>query len=303
MNGAHEMKIYSEIIELSQGGGVKVNRATNCIEQEHRHEFIEIEYLIEGHMTHKIDDNYYEIFPGDMIFINYESVHSFVADGKVDYVNFLFKPEFMNKALVNKENIFEVFKFFMCDEFETENKKASSKFYPVIHFDETDRKEVEHIAFRMIDEYRNQKIGYRTFLKNYMCLIFSMMIRNMQSMSEHDKIASGVLKYIDTNYFSDLLLADLAKRESYSPAYFSRKFKEMYGIGVREYIQRCRIEAAANMLINTDISIDNIAERVGYNDTSQFHKQFKKYTGMTPGNVRKEGVEVQVKKLQKNIDE
>ena len=62
---------------------------------------------------------------------------------------------------------------------------------------------------------------------------------------------------------------------------------ESFGKGITEYIRGVRIDAAKELLTNTDDPISVIAEKVGYNDSNYFTKVFKKYTAKTPGEWRK----------------
>jgi AraC-like DNA-binding protein len=79
----------------------------------------------------------------------------------------------------------------------------------------------------------------------------------------------------------------LAKRLGWSRAYFARRFRETYGMSVREWLLRRRIERAALRLLESSLSISEIAYEFGYKDLYLFSKQFKKVLGVSPRQYRR----------------
>ena len=74
-----------------------------------------------------------------------------------------------------------------------------------------------------------------------------------------------------------------------STTYVSKVFKEEYGIGVVEYMNRLRIDGAKKLLETQDLTIREIAERVGFTSDIHFIRIFKKYENTTPGVYQKQG--------------
>lgn len=81
-------------------------------------------------------------------------------------------------------------------------------------------------------------------------------------------------------------LSEMASRCGYSPDYFGRRFKEITGLSFSKYVLNARINRAKDMLINSDDTIADIANKLGYCDPSFFTKQFKRMTHMTPSDFR-----------------
>ena len=67
-----------------------------------------------------------------------------------------------------------------------------------------------------------------------------------------------------------------------SPSYFSRVFQRDVGENFNEYVNRFKVQAAKEMIRNTNQSVSVIASSLGYRDTSYFIKVFKKIENMTP---------------------
>ena len=97
--------------------------------------------------------------------------------------------------------------------------------------------------------------------------------------------------YIDEHIFSDFSREDVAAHIHMSPEHLSRQFKKAEGMTLVDYIQMKKIEAARELLKSTRLSVGEIALRVGYKNFAYFSGIFKKYTGQTPLNYRKNAYE------------
>ncbi|MDI3310407.1 MAG: response regulator [Thermoanaerobacterium sp.] len=100
--------------------------------------------------------------------------------------------------------------------------------------------------------------------------------------------AEQLIKYIDENYSTPLTLSMLAQKFNFSPKYISNLIKNKVGHSFTEYLTNLRIKRAVELLTKTDLSIKEIALSVGYDDQQYFHRLFKKKTGKTPAQYRKE---------------
>ncbi len=88
----------------------------------------------------------------------------------------------------------------------------------------------------------------------------------------------------------------LAKQAGYTDYYFSKRFKKEVGMSVREYITEKKIEKAEDLLNNTNYSIQDISEMLGFSAQSYFGDVFRKAKGISPGEYR-------MKAERKNISE
>ena len=94
------------------------------------------------------------------------------------------------------------------------------------------------------------------------------------------------IEYIHTHYNEQITLAAFASRYNFSPNYFNFIFKQHTSQTLKKYIQKLRCEKACKLLEQDDMSIDALAEQVGYSDTKQFFYLFKRNVGTTPGKYR-----------------
>lgn len=94
------------------------------------------------------------------------------------------------------------------------------------------------------------------------------------------------LEYIETHYGQNITLDELARLTGLSSKYFCRYFKAIVHRSPIDYLNYYRIECASYFLISSDMTVAEIAQHCGYNDSSFFIKQFKKYKGATPKQYR-----------------
>ena len=99
---------------------------------------------------------------------------------------------------------------------------------------------------------------------------------------EYSEIMQKAVEYINSNFSSNITLFELSQKFSLSQSFFSRKFKEVTGFGLSEYITLVRIKNAEKMLCENKMSVTDIAFACGFNDSSYFASAFRKLIGITP---------------------
>ena len=106
-----------------------------------------------------------------------------------------------------------------------------------------------------------------------------------------------VLNYIDRNIKRGVTLDMAAAYVGMSASYFSKFFKKYMGVNFITYVTDRKIEAAKDMLINTDRPVVNIAYDLSYSETNYFSKTFKKKVGVTPTEYREQHLRGQGAKI------
>lgn len=91
-----------------------------------------------------------------------------------------------------------------------------------------------------------------------------------------------VIDYIQTHLDQDVKLTNLAAIAQLSPYHFLRLFKQRLGVTPHQYILQCRIDRAKHFLQHSELSIADIARRVGFCDQSHLTRHFKRIVGVTP---------------------
>ena len=120
----------------------------------------------------------------------------------------------------------------------------------------------------------------RTFFARISCLV----AEKRESLNQQ-KI-EVIRCYVEEHYASELTLSDLAKEHQISPSYLSQLFAERTGMKFIDYLTKCRIDKAKELLKHTELRIYEIAAAVGYKDPYYFSNCFKKVTGLAPSEYR-----------------
>ena len=111
---------------------------------------------------------------------------------------------------------------------------------------------------------------------------------NNYKLSNEDIIAlNEITNYINEHYNQNISLEILAKIAFMSESKLKKIFKIFHNMSITEYLQRKRISIAEHMLINTNLSIKEISNLVGYTNSSRFSELFKRYYNILPNNYRK----------------
>lgn len=103
-----------------------------------------------------------------------------------------------------------------------------------------------------------------------------------------EKRVQAFLDYIHLRYRDKITIVDLAKAASISKTEVLRCFQTIMGTSPIRYLNSYRLQTAAQMLLNTDSSIQEISECCSFEDNSYFAKQFKKKYHVTPHDYRSE---------------
>jgi YesN/AraC family two-component response regulator len=143
--------------------------------------------------------------------------------------------------------------------------------------DECAEKLAERVfRFKTIDEIRE---GMNDAVKE-ICEII-----NKKKKTSGERLREKTINLIHRKYADcSLNLKGIAFDAGVSPNYLSTFFKEQTGKGFAEYVLSYRIEKAKQLLNNSDISVNEVSEQVGFSNVNIFIRAFKKIEGITPGN-------------------
>ena len=109
---------------------------------------------------------------------------------------------------------------------------------------------------------------------------------NLEYKPKDDRIVRAV-SFIRMSYANpELLVADVACEVGVCESHLRRMFRSFLGISPIQYIKAVRIEAARNLLIDTNLPLTDVATAVGYTDTYYFIREFSATVGTSPGRFR-----------------
>jgi YesN/AraC family two-component response regulator len=149
---------------------------------------------------------------------------------------------------------------------------------------ETERKDLNIPFYSSLFEKLNRCVTWDE-IKQCFQHIHSLMFQLGHPDDRSEQFAE-ILDYIHNHYGEELSVEQFAQQLNMSASYFSRTFKETVGEKYVEYITKYRLMMAKRYLLETDMKIDEISEKVGYLGRTSFIRTFCKYEGITPGKYR-----------------
>lgn len=100
-----------------------------------------------------------------------------------------------------------------------------------------------------------------------------------------------IKEYIDNHYFEDIKISMFTEKYFLSREYLMKLFKQQFGYGIHEYVQKVRMDKAQQLLDDSSLKIQEISEMLGYKDKNYFSKAFRNYYSVSPSEYRSRGAE------------
>lgn len=153
------------------------------------------------------------------------------------------------------------------------------------------------LFFSIEKELSARKTEYALSAKSYLNLLLISLVRDYGYATDGHELSKRqthtvrrVLEYIDRHIGEDFSLSELSQAAGVTANYLSAFFRKVCGVGLWDYVSKKRIENAIRELrASPDSNILEVALRSGFNNTANFNKTFKRVTGVTPSEYRKNG--------------
>jgi len=149
----------------------------------------------------------------------------------------------------------------------------------------------------LLNAYNEKQPFYSSLIKGNVVKLIALIIEQFNTtvsesqnalFSKYRTAIDTALRYIDEHFTEKIYLEDICKMALMSPSSFSYIFRQSSGSTFTEYLQHKRILKSKELLAKTNLSIMDISEKTGFNDTAYFNRVFKKTVGVSPGQYRKE---------------
>lgn len=145
---------------------------------------------------------------------------------------------------------------------------------------------------QMIQELQLKRSGFSDMLSLQLQQLLLYISRNIE---EGPLVTADLLNeieaamhYFNKNFYLPIVIEDYAKEHHMTPWWFIQNFKKITQVTPAQYILSLRINNAMNLLDSTDYSIAKIATSVGYDNALYFSRLFKRHTGLSPREYRKQ---------------
>lgn len=252
----------------------------------HTHQFFEILFVLEGHCTNIVEQTRLTLRKGDLCFLAPDVPHQSVINNHETIVyNILVRSStFQNSfaSIYGKNNI--------ISDFFTRNLYRKTKEISPYILCKTD---CEDIFVRLIDKMIEEELNCKKFANRYLNTLFEQFILELLRRHENHftigestlnveyESISVIMHYIQSNHRT-LTLSEAARFFNYSEAHLSRMIKRFTGQNYSGIIKTIKLKKATSLLLETNKSVSEIVEEIGYTDNSHFYKTFKQHYGITP---------------------
>ncbi len=257
--------------------------------KDHSHDFIEFVYICQGDCIQHINGADIEAQEGDLFLLApgiYHHISTYDDDSIVIYI--MIRKSTFHNAFMSLLKQSDPLSAFFAHVIYGENA------YPYLLFMAGKDQKLRDWIFSMYQEAANRDIYSDRMLNTqfeWMCLY---LLRN--HIGQMDLYGQGgravrvmeLLSYINDN-FSTITLTGMAEHFKYSPGYLCRLIRKATGMTFTDLVLRVRLSKACDLLSNSSIGISEIAGDVGFCDTSNFYRAFKKQYNQTPAQYRKSG--------------
>lgn len=250
---------------------------------QHTHDFIEISFVEEGSGFHYIEDQMIPIKRGDLFVIPIGTSHVFrpsSRDKQLVIYNCIFKVELLERlrSVIGEASMLYRFLY--------EAPPASVKWLQ--YQDKFDK--FLNMILSMYREFINKSPCYEYLMMGQLIQVLAMLQRyecDGSLVSTPSNNMDDAILYIHDHFAMNITVQQVAERSFMSPSHFQRLFKKTSGVTFMQYLQNIRIQRCCELLKSTELSIQEAANQVGYQDMKFFHALFRRKTGVTPRQYRK----------------
>lgn len=255
----------------------------------------EIIYLMEGELLISVDGQDYKCVPDDIIFLKPKKDHILKS-----LSNAIIHQPHIHFDFYTEENSPDVKVSFKKIEQMTSEEKS------LFREDISEKNNLElptiirlknpitirQLLFEIIKEFDQKLPSYETAMQGLFLQLWSHLNRefnwqkNVEVQKHWDEL-QHLKAYLSFNLDKDLSLDDLEKIANISKYHLIRIFKEAYGITPIKYHQSSRIEKAKELAQYTNLSLNEISERIGFKSIHSFSRAFKNIEGVSPSFYRK----------------
>lgn len=256
----------------------------------HQHDFFEIAFLLSGTATLYFEDEKKSLVSGDFCILSPYTRHDVVLDTNTILIDILIrKSTFENSfhSVLQNDDILSSF-FYTC-------MYSSEKNY--LQFTCTLNPYILNVVKNLMIESVSSR-PYSNEVENlYVSILLAEIMRSHTAAASyyHSEISSNVpvsliLSYIKNNY-QNITLKSVADFFGYDSGYLGKVIKTCTNMYYNDIINKCKIDHAARLLKNSDYPLATVGEQAGFNSYDHFCKTFKRLTGQTPGQYRKNRAE------------
>ncbi|MBE6787343.1 MAG: helix-turn-helix domain-containing protein [Ruminococcaceae bacterium] len=257
-----------------------VNQENLVLTQTHFHNEFEILAVKKGEITLLLEGESIILKDGDIAFINPNEYHALkTTKGLAVYTAFVFSKE----LITFPEN------HFFQTQLTAKIFSGKAKLPTILSQKDSLYQKIKNPILKMRDSYTAKS----PMILSLLVELFTIFLENnmlIKVKNQNKKIPDYIklcIDYISENCEKNISLSDLSTLSHVTPNHLCLAFKNATGLTPIEHLQVIRIKKATRLLLETDFSIEEIAQKCGFQNVGYFIRVFKKQNSLTPHTFRK----------------
>lgn len=240
---------------------------TDYTSRMHWHSCIELEIFLKGTGTQQYGNLMETIHPGDVWLFSTEASHQINLSKGTQNINIAIEPDILHEKLRNKLSLPQPLHCTLDEkDMQTFLSKTETLLYEQEHQEVLSRVKATAVINDLLVDVVRKSTSENTPINNPM-------IREM-------------IDYLQLHHRELSSLTDFAKVFSLTPNYCGHIFKKYLGVSYNDYLNLLKLKSACKALLNTSLSIREIAADSGFSSVEYFYAIFKKFYGLTPAKYR-----------------
>ena len=245
----------------------------------------EVYYLLEGERCYFIGTKIYHLKQGSLVFVRRNVIHKTALSREAHHDRILLE---ISRSYL--ESVFAITGELTLHDFFQDD-------CIILSLESEEQNFITELLLALGRELGTKNSGFRLLAKSLVAELFIYAKRmenktNPAASSRTDdprhRQIEQIACYIAENCCSPLSLNSIAEQFYMNKCYLSRIFKEITGFTVNGYLHARRIQKARSLLIQNSMNISEVSEAAGYENLTYFERVFKKHTGMSPLEYRRQ---------------
>ncbi|EOH72826.1 AraC family transcriptional regulator [Enterococcus malodoratus] len=257
----------------------------------HKNQNFELMYVLHGELTNFIEDKEYLFHAGEGCLLNTQILHREILSDGCNVVFLNLSPALLRDLFANDSGDGPIFQFLQQNlQSDAQWKRSYIEFSPCLPY----QSEGFHVIIDSLQlEVATSKIGRSYFQRGLILRLLDALENANQftlqqidlDLSKEDYLVNRVIHLIESR-FGNISRKEIEAALHYNPEYLNRLLKRQTKMTIATYAQMIRTQKAQQLLNTTDLTIQLIAERLGFSSEAYFYHYFKKQTGFSPNQYR-----------------
>lgn len=251
----------------------------------HSHSYCELYYLMNGSCNMFIHDNTYRMNPGTILFIPDNVLHktTYIENTFHERLDIEFTHDYVSD-IINELGFNQFKDTYYMHFFSVPNEQRFNiqNIYQILIKEKQSHASLSECLIKC--NLQNLLVLLARYCDNALASHAASLVNNVEVI---DTAIQKAMNYIMMNYNRNLTLDEVAGVLHLNPSYFSTKFKSVNGFGFKEFLNTIRINHSEQLLLETDMSITEIALQCGFDNSNYFGDAFRHLNNISPTQFRR----------------